>query len=289
MSRIALGTVQFGVPYGIANKLGQVSRTEAKSILQQALLHNIDIIDTAIGYGESESCLGEAGVKSFKLITKLPAIPEGCIDIKKWVKQQLQESLSRLGVEKIYGLLFHRPEQLLGLNGNTLYEVLLRLKERGLIEKIGISIYSPSDLELLTNNFYFDLVQAPFNILDRRLFSTGWMQRLKDGGVEIHTRSAFLQGLLLMKQVAIPSKFLPWNGILRKWHDWLDENDISALKASLAFPLSFPQIDRVVVGVDSQSQLLQIVSAENEPINTDLPHLASEDENLINPANWSKL
>ena len=289
MSRIALGTVQFGVPYGIANKLGQVSRAEAKLILQQAYAHKIDTIDTAIGYGESESCLGEAGVNDFKLITKLPAIPDGCVDIKKWVEQQLEASLSRLGVSKVYGFLFHRPEQLLGLNGNILYEVLQRLKERGMVKKIGISIYSPNDLELLTNNFHFDLVQAPFNIFDRRLFGTGWMQQLKDSGVEIHTRSAFLQGLLLMKQVAIPPKFLPWNGIFRKWHDWLNENNISALQASLAFPLSFPQVDRVVVGVDSQSQLLQIVSAENEPINTDLPNLASEDENLINPANWSKL
>ena len=289
MSRIALGTVQFGVPYGIANKVGQVSRTEAKSILQQAYAHKVDTIDTAIGYGESESCLGGVGVKDFKVVTKLPGIPEGCIDIEEWVEQQLEASLSRLGVGKVYGLLLHKPEQLLSLNGIQLYEALERLKEKGLVNKIGVSIYSPNELELLTNNFRFDLVQAPFNVVDRRLFNTGWMQRLKDSGVEIHTRSAFLQGLLLMKKAAIPPKFLPWNGILRKWHDWLNENNISALQASLAFPLSFAEIDRVVVGVDSKSQLLQIVSAENESMKTDLPNLASEDENLINPANWSNL
>ena len=289
MSRIALGTVQFGIPYGIANKVGQVSRTEAKSVLQQAYAHKVDMIDTAISYGESESCLGEVGVKDFKVITKLPAIPDGCVDIKEWVEHQLEASLSRLSVGKVYGLLLHRPEQLLGLNGNTLYKVLQRLKERGLFKKIGISIYSPNELELLTNNFHFDLVQAPFNVVDRRLFSTGWMQRLKDTGVEIHTRSAFLQGLLLMNQADIPPKFLPWNSILRKWHDWLNENNISPLQASLAFSLSFPHVDRVVVGVDNQSQLLQILNAENESMKTDLPNLASEDENLINPANWSKL
>jgi len=289
MSRIALGTVQFGVSYGIANEVGQVSRTEAKSILQQAYVHKIDTIDTAIGYGESEGCLGEACVKDFKVITKLPAIPDGCEDIRRWVEQQLEASLSRLGVGKVYGLLLHRPEQLLGLNGNALYKVLERLKERDLVSKIGVSICSPSELELLTNNFRFDLVQAPFNVIDRRLFATGWMQRLKDSGVEIHTRSAFLQGLLLMSIAAIPPKFLPWNGILRKWDDWLDENNISALQASLAFPLSFSQIDRVVVGVDSQNQLLQIVSAENNLINIEIPNLACEDENLINPANWPNL
>ncbi len=289
MSRIALGTAQFGAPYGIANEVGQVSRTEAKSILGQAYVHKIDTIDTAIGYGESESSLGDAGVKSFKIITKLPAIPDKRIDIREWVEQQLEASLSRLGLSKVYGLLLHRPEQLLGLNGTPLYEALKRLKDKGLVKKIGISIYSPSELELLTNNFRFDLVQAPFNVVDRRLFSTGWIQRLKDSGVEIHTRSTFLQGLLLMNRSAIPPKFLSCNGILKKWHDWLDENNISALQASLAFPLSFTQIDRVVVGVDSQSQLLQVISAENDLKNIEIPNLTSEDENLINPTNWSNL
>jgi len=289
MSRIALGTVQFGFPYGVANEVGQVSRTEAKSILQRAYAYEIDTIDTAIGYGESESCLGETGVNDFKVITKLPGIPDGCIDIKKWVEQQLKASLSRLGLVKVYGFLLHRPEQLLGLNGDVIYEAMERIKAKGLVKKIGVSIYSPSELELLTSNFRFDLVQAPFNVIDRRLFSTGWMQRLKDSDVEIHTRSTFLQGLLLLKYDAIPPKFLPWKGILKKWHDWLDENKISALQASLAFPLSFTQIDRVVVGVDSQNQLLQIVSAENDSNSTQIPNLASEDENLINPANWSNL
>ena len=115
------------------------------------------------------------------------------------------------------------------------------------------------------------------------------MQNLKDRGVEIHSRSVFLQGLLLMSQVDIPTKFLPWNGILKKWHDWLNENNISALQASLAFALSFTQIDRVVVGVDSQSQLLQVLSTENDLKNIEIPNLASEDENLINPTNWAKL
>jgi len=289
MNRLALGTAQFGLTYGIANNSGQISRAEAKDILQIALARGIDTLDTAIVYGESEACLGEVGVNDFKLITKLPAIPKGCSDVGGWVKQQADASLYRLGVNNVYGLLLHHPENLLGSNGHELYRALNVLKEKGLVNKIGISIYSPSELELLTIGFSFDLVQAPFNLIDQRLLSSGWMQNLKDRGVEIHSRSAFLQGLLLMSHADIPTKFLPWNGILKKWHDWLDYNDISALQASLAFPLSFPEIDRVVVGVDSQNQLLQIVNAENNSINTDVPNLACEDENLINPANWSSL
>ncbi|MBU3585142.1 aldo/keto reductase [Polynucleobacter sp. AM-26B4] len=289
MSRIALGTAQFGVPYGIANQVGQVSRVEAKSILHEAYTGKLDTVDTAIAYGESESCLGEAGINGFKIITKLPGIPAGCKDIRGWVEQQLEASLSRLCTDKIDGLLLHRPEQLLGSNGNILHQSLEGLKDKDLVKKIGISIYSPAELESTINRFRFDIVQAPFNVIDRRLLSTGWLQRLKESGIEIHTRSVFLQGLLLMNQDAIPPKFFPWSGILEKWHAWLRENNISALQASLAFSLSFAQIDRVVVGVDSKNQLLEILKAENCLFNTEIPNFSSEDEKLINPANWPTL
>jgi aryl-alcohol dehydrogenase-like predicted oxidoreductase len=287
--RLALGTVQFGLPYGIANQLGQVSRAEAKAMLQIASARGVDTLDTAIAYGESEACLGEVGVDDFKVVTKLPSIPKGCLDLSEWVKQQVESSLSRLGVSNVYGLLLHCSGDLLGPNGRSLYQALESLKDKGLVKKIGISIYSPDELELLTTNFHFDLVQAPFNLLDRRLLSSGWMQKLKDGGVEIHTRSAFLQGLLLINRSDIPPKFLPWNGILKMWHDWLEDNNVSALQASLAFPLSLTQIDRVVVGADSTSQLAQILSAANKLLQADLPDIYCDDENLINPANWNRL
>ena len=112
------------------------------------------------------------------------------------------------------------------------------------------------------------------------------MQRLKDDDVEIHTRSAFLQGLLLMEQANIPPKFSPWKGLWEKWHLWLATQDDSAVEACLAFPLSFPEIDRVVVGADSGSQLAQILSAAKCQSKRVVPDLQCEDEDLINPASW---
>ncbi len=287
--RLALGTVQFGLLYGVANKSGQVSQTEAKSMLRIASENGIDTIDTAIAYGESEKCLGEVGVENFKLVTKLPAMPNGCLDINSWINEQVSSSLARLGVSQIYALLLHKSEDLLEPNGRELYRALDSLKEKGLVKKIGLSIYSPNELELLKNYFSFDLVQAPFNLIDQRLLHSGWMQKLKDNGVEIHTRSAFLQGLLLMKEIDIPPKFSPWKHLWKKWHNWLAENNISALQCSLAFPLSFPEIARVVVGADSHQQLKEIINATSNLLHTDLPNLLSADENLINPVNWSKL
>lgn len=287
--RLALGTAQFGLPYGIANQDDQVTRTEAKAMLQLAATNGIDILDTAIDYGESETCLGEVGTQGFKLVTKLPAVPDGCAGVRGWVQDQVGASLARLGVSTVYGLLLHRPEQLLGTSGKALYQTLQGLKETGLVQKVGVSVYAPSELEALIPQYHFDLVQAPFNLVDCCLNTSGWMQRLKYEGVEIHTRSAFLQGLLLMPQTALPPKFAPWSDLWERWHKWLSDRDISAVQACLAFPLSVPEIDRVVVGADNVSQLAQIISAAASDVPSDLPDLSCDAENLINPARWLHL
>jgi len=289
MNRLALGTVQFGLPYGIANQIGQVSREEAKAILQSANANGIDTLDTAIAYGDSELCLGELGVQDFKIVTKLPELPDDCPNVHVWVQQQFNSSLSRLGVKTVYGLLLHQPLQLLGSNGVAIYTELLALKGAGKVKKIGVSIYSPDELELLMPKFNFDLIQAPFNLIDQRLNSNGLIRRLKDKDVEIHTRSAFLQGLLLMPKTEIPTKFLKWDSIFKKWHQWLESHDVTAVQDCLEFPLCFPEIDRIVIGADSLSQFEQIISAANSPLNVIMANLNSDDEILINPANWNQL
>lgn len=287
--KVALGTAQFGLPYGIANQSGQVSRPQAKCMLQFAQANGIDTIDTAMAYGDSESCLGEVGAQGFKLITKLPPVPENVEDLGTWVQQQMSASLARMGVTSVYGLLLHRSEQLLSPTGAELFQALQTLRENGQVQKVGVSIYSPCELSTLTSRYHFDLVQAPFNLVDQRLHTSGWMQRLNDDGVEIHTRSVFLQGLLLMSRGEIPAKFTKWNGLWQRWHSWLADHNGCAVQACLAFNLSFPNIDRVIVGADSLSQLAQIVSVANSKSISVLPDLQCNDEGLINPAHWPKL
>jgi aryl-alcohol dehydrogenase-like predicted oxidoreductase len=289
MSRLALGTVQFGQSYGIANQKGQVSRASAREILQLASDRGIDLLDTAIAYGESEACLGEAGVNAFRVVTKLPAVPEGCSDVARWVREQFGASLQRLGVRAVYGLLLHRPVQLLEPVGAELYRALMALKDAGTVGKVGVSVYSPDELAALIPRYRIDLVQAPFNLIDQRLKASGWLMRLKQNDIEVHTRSAFLQGLLLMSQSAIPSKFSPWADIWSEWHQWLASQAVSAVQACLACPLSCPEIDRVVVGVDGVEHLAKIIDAANGAVDVMPPDLACNDENLINPSNWPKL
>ena len=205
------------------------------------------------------------------------------------MRVQVAESLARLDVKAVYGLLLHRPEQLLGANGKELYKALQCLKEIGLVQKMGVSIYAPRELEILTKLFRLDMVQAPFNLVDRRLHSSGWLRRLQDDGVEVHTRSAFMQGMLLMPQAAIPTKFAPWADLWGRWHSWLKGNELSAVQACLAYPLAFQEIDRVVVGADSVTQLEQIISAANGVPQVSLPDLQCAEENLINPSRWHLL
>lgn len=289
MMKLALGTVQFGLPYGIANQTGQVSRSEVGAMLQLASTRGIDLLDTAIAYGESETCLGDLGVQGFKVVSKLPAVPDGVTDVGGWVREQAVESLSRLGIKSMYGLLLHRSEQLLGPTGAALYRALRSLKDNGHVQKVGVSIYAPDELGPICKQFQLDLVQAPFNLVDRRLSASGWLGRLKDQGVEVHTRSAFLQGLLLMPQSDVPLKFSSWNYLWERWHQWLREHKVSGVQAALAFPLAFPEIDRVIVGADSASQLAQLIDAAGQLPGAELPDLSCDAENLINPSCWPKL
>ena len=288
--RLVLGTAQVGLLYGINNQNGQVDKPTAKNILELAVSKGIATIDTAISYGESETRLGEIGVEEFKIVTKLPVVPKDQENLSGWVEKQVLGSLGRLGVKNLYGLLLHQPDELLKPHGNKLYQTLQSLKEIGLVQKIGISIYSPVELEVLSTEYKFDMVQAPLNLLDRRLFTSGWLHRLKQDRTEIHTRSPFLQGLLLMQRSAIPSKFIIWSTLLDSWHSWLALNPITAIQACLAYPLSFPEVDQVVVGVDNESQLQQIIEATEADIaQHDLPNLGCDDERLIDPSNWSFL
>lgn len=290
LKKLALGTAQFGVNYGIANTGGQVSALEALAILQCARNAKIDLLDTAIAYGESEAVLGQSGISDFKVVSKLPAFPENTESVGDWVCKQIEGSLNRLGIVSLCGLLLHRSTDLLGPHANALIESLQQLKANGLVKKIGVSIYDPAELDRVMQLMNIDLVQAPLSLIDRRLETSGWLRQLRTHGVEVHTRSTFLQGLLLMPRKQIPEKFRQWSQLWDQWAAALGSRNISALKACLAYPLSLPEVDRVVVGVDSAEQLEKLVSAAHtlHPEH-DWSFMVSRDPMLINPSNWVRL
>lgn len=287
-TKLALGAAQFGVDYGVANMQGKVETEEVKRIFAVARSANIDTLDTAIAYGDSEQVIGQMGSQSWSIVTKLPPVPLG-YNAASWVREQLTGSLVRLGVQQVYGLLLHRPGQLLEDIGPELYGALKAVQSEGLVKKIGISIYRPATLETTLAQYAVDLVQAPLNILDRSLVESGWAKRLADAGVEVHVRSVFLQGLLLMPATQRPTKFAPWAEIWSEWDRWLAQTGLTPQQACLRYVCGLDSIDRVVVGVDSAAQLDEVLSA-SEGILDSLPAFKPlQDDRLINPARWNQL
>jgi aryl-alcohol dehydrogenase-like predicted oxidoreductase len=287
--RIALGTVQFGASYGVANAGGQVSLDEARRILRYARDNGIDMLDTAIAYGDSELRLGSIGVASWRVVSKLPAAPAERGGITDWARTSVRGSLCRLGVGGLYALLLHRPEQLLAADGAALHDALLALKSEGLVQRIGISIYEPAELDAILAKFPVDVVQAPLNVLDRRLVESGWLVRLKAQGVELHVRSVFLQGLLLMSPDQRPRKFGRWQLLWDGWHAWLAQTKLTPVQACIRYVLSFAEVDAAVVGVDSLAQLAELVESGGGEMPAIPASLACRDANLLNPARWNTL
>lgn len=287
MNKLALGTAQFGLNYGIANTTGKVRFDEIKSILSLAMYHNIRVLDTAIGYGDSEELLGNAGIYDWDIITKLPEIDDSCLNIAFLIDSLINKSLLNLNMVSLYGVLLHKPTQLLGDIGDLLWSSLKNLKKSGLIQKIGFSVYDPDELDKLWSaGFIPDIVQAPYNVFDRRLKESGWLEKLKANKTEIHTRSVFLQGLLLMPSNKRPKYFDKWNKLLNEWDLWLKTNNINRLDAALSFALSEDLIDKVVVGVDNKDQLNEITSASKN-LTLNIPDFFNtSDEMLINPSFW---
>jgi aryl-alcohol dehydrogenase-like predicted oxidoreductase/RimJ/RimL family protein N-acetyltransferase len=287
--RISIGTVLFGMDYGIGG-CKRISEEEAGRILATAASEGVDSIDTAMAYGGSESTLGSLGISKWNITSKLDSVPSDCPNINAWVETTIRNSLMRLRVPKLSSLLLHRPKQLLTDQGSPIFEALQNAKAKGLIEKIGISIYDPSELDPILSKYACEVVQAPLNLIDRRLVHSHWEKTLQESGIELQVRSVFLQGLLLMNGAERPEKFVRWTPIWNSWEAWLRETKVSPLEACLRFVLSSTHACRIVVGIENRRQLLQIIEAvSQQSLLNSWPAMAALDAHLVNPALWNEL
>jgi aryl-alcohol dehydrogenase-like predicted oxidoreductase len=282
--KIVLGTVQFGLDYGISNKDGKVSFDEVNKILDLAKKHNITYLDTAMGYGVSEEVIGRYKKSNtgqhFKVITKIPDISLH----KTSMDNMLDEALIRLSCNKVYGLLFHMASN---INPKT-YEQLSLLKARGKIHKLGVSVYSPEQAFFIANNFNIDLIQIPLNTFDQRFIESGCLEFLQAKGIEVHSRSLFLQGLLLQPFSEINSYFQPHFKPLKEFNDFCLSHELSALDIALSLVHSVKNVDKFVIGVCSQHQLAEILKSYGKTagLKLDIEKFSSRAESLINPSLW---
>jgi aryl-alcohol dehydrogenase-like predicted oxidoreductase len=291
-ARLGLGTVQFGTAYGVANKTGRPTAAMVSDILVSARAGGIDLLDTAPGYGDSESVLGEtiAPDQPFRIVTKTPAFGAetlGPADGAALIAS-VEASLARLRQRKLFAVLVHHGINLLKPGGAYLWNALTALKDRGLVDKIGYSAYSPNEIARIQNLFAAEIVQTPANILDQRLVKTGMLAALKRDGVEVHVRSVFLQGLLVMDPEAIPAPLAAWAPHLGDLRRWLGDHGMTPLSGCLAFALGCDGIDAALVGVERRVQLDEILAAAAGTPELDFDRWSVDDERLLNPSRWAQ-
>ena len=285
ITKLGIGTLQFGLNYGIANKDGKLKNLEINKIKNISKAHNINIVDTANVYGNSEKRLGDLGFSDFKLVSKLP-VTQPPIDRVNWVLKNVRKSLKKLNVTKLYGMHIHNTKYLLDKKGYKIYNGLVKAKKEGLINKIGVSVYTIQELKKIILRFKIDLVLLPFNIFDQRLIKSNILQELKDRNIEIHTRTTFLQGLLLLEGSKIPSKFEKYKKYFDNWNKIQKKIKIPKFEICLKYALSNKYIDKVIVGIDNSKQFnLLIKAAGYLKIQTKSVD-ASKEIDLINPSKW---
>jgi aryl-alcohol dehydrogenase-like predicted oxidoreductase len=284
--------VQFGLAYGVTNARGQVPESEAGPIVETAIAAGIDLFDTAAAYGDSESILGRAleASRDVRIVSKLPPVVGDSIDFAEVdrCRAVVERSLTRLRRGTLDTLLLHRPDDLRKPGADRLVAFLEDLKQTGIIGKIGVSAYDLAQIEIAQTVMSVDAVQVPLNLLDQRLLQDGTLERLKVGNVEVHARSAFLQGALLADPARLPRHFAPYREQLRAVAALADRAGLSRLSLCLRFVIAQPVVDRVIVGVTSVEELRQIVEAARTPaaLPEGLTNMACRDPNLVNPSLW---
>lgn len=287
--KLALGTAQFGLDYGVSNRRGLIPKAEVFEILKLAAGNGIDTLDTAQAYGTSEAVIGEfiksSGLK-FHVITKLKDVAG------KDTHSSLRASLEKTGVGRFFGVMMHSYGEHKGELAD--YGALLKARDAGLALKTGFTLYHPEQIEkLLADKVIFDIVQIPYSIVDRRFERV--FPALKQAGVEVHARSVFLQGLLLMAPAEIPEKLSGIRSKVERLGKYAAEKGVSLTALCAGFALSEPGVDKVVMGVDSLKNFAEnlaglkiFFAGETSGLKASLDSFSETDEKLILPQNWNK-
>lgn len=298
-SRLALGTVQFGLPYGATNRTGQVPAGEVEAILLAAHEHGVDTLDTAALYGESETVLGRALQAqqhlSFRIVTKTAKRLDltSATLVQDAVRRDLEASLVRLGCARVHAILAHDSAEVLGPFGEARWRALSDARDEGLVERIGLSVYSGEDVDTALARLDPDLIQAPFNALDRRLIAGGQLGRLAASRTALHVRSVFLQGLLLQPAHDIEPRFAALAPHLVALDRLGDAQGVSRLALLMALVLEHESIERLVLGVTSAAEFAEIAAAEKAGLEGlgELEYTLAEplNEAILNPSQWHLL
>jgi aryl-alcohol dehydrogenase-like predicted oxidoreductase len=281
INKFILGTVQFGLDYGINNVAGQTSLNEVKHILSVCKECGILKLDTSQAYGNSEQVLGKLADDKFQIISKYP---KGNLSVKK----AFENSLNRLNREKLYAYLIHHFNFF--MEQPSVWEQMKVLKRNKSVEKIGFSIYTTAELEyLFAKNIDFDIIQFPYNIFDRSF--EPYLKDLKLKNVEVHVRSIFLQGLFFKNPDDLPEKLMPLSPYLRDIINFCKGKNISIEELALNAVIHNNYIDGVLIGIDNHAQLLRNVKSILPGYTIDMKSFVNsiniKETDLLKPVNWN--
>lgn len=297
MADLCLGTVQFGMNYGINNTLGQPSEEDVFEMLDTAIKNGIHVFDTARAYGTAEAVLGHyfearKNRDSIEVISKLRpnVIRENETDVYGVIRREFEESLKRLHTDHLERYLLHTPEY---IYQPQVLEGLRRLKEEKLVGHIGVSIYGLQEGYAALKMAGMDSIQLPYSILDQRGVQEGFIHEAKSAGVTVFTRSAFLQGLFMMDKGCIPPHLQGVAPYLSQFEELLGQYHVDRVTALVSFVKQEKDIDYLVFGVDTKEQLLQDIEAwKRKEIPEGLMEKLKEafsdvEKSIIFPSLWS--
>lgn len=296
--KLALGTVQFGLDYGINNPNGKPPKGKSLAMLDYAWRKGIRIFDTAYAYGTAEEILGEFSESrnlngKIRVITKLKPniISESKGKLFDIISANLKESLKRLKRDYADGYLLHTSGYVLE---KEIIDALVYLKKQGLVKNVGVSVYEEDDALYAVNLKEIDYIQVPYSIFDQRLDKTDFFHLAKKNGKTVFGRSAFLQGLFFMAEEKIPAHLENAKTYLREMDEIIIRHNLSRQEAALLFSLNHPGIDYVVFGVDNLGQLKEDIEIAQK--SRDCAECISElkekfvniEKNIIFPSLWKK-
>ena len=292
--KLGLGTVQFGLDYGVSNTSGQTSLEEVQKIIDYAAVSGVEVLDTAFLYGSSEEVLGKVLPSNhpFKIVTKTSKISDEIVseNAADALIGDFEQSLNRLQQESVYGLLLHDADVLFKDGAEILVDRLRGIKQGGLVQKIGVSVYTQEQIERGIELNFCELIQLPVNVYDQRLVKSGMLRRLKDNRVEIHARSTFLQGLLLMRPDELPEYFSMIDEHHRRYWKFIEQKSLSPVQSALMFLNSLHEIGTVVCGVNNLGQFEELVGVNLHDFSlTEYVEFAVNDLTVIDPVEWGKI
>lgn len=279
-SKVILGVTQFGLDYGILNQYNSNKKKKLKQILNFSKKKQIDSLYTSKYYGNANKFLATENLNYFKIYLKFKSQDL----LKKFFSKEL-EKIKRKLKKKDLVLILDGFENLKNRERLKIYNILLDLKKNKKINRFGYSIYSFKNLKKICHKFKPNILQCPYNVIDRRLEEKKLLQFLKINKIEVHVRSIFLQGLLILHYSKHSRKFSKWKKFFKKFDDQIQHYKTSNLNGCLNFIEKNKYIDKILLGVNNLDQLKEICSFKyNEKIK--FPNIYVKDERLINPSKW---